>query len=279
MDKRRHFAQWGPHGTRVRTGAVNWGKPLRWNRNAGLSGVCGKVFCASLSDVFEDWKGDIIDHKGNCLHAAWSTPESPSKMTMDCVRQDLFRIIDKTANLYWLLLTKRIENVRKMWPMKKDVRPIFPGMPGGLGEPRECMVSNAHRDNAWLGTSVSNQETFDAQFEELAKCRNLSPVLFLSIEPLLDQIDLGLIGTMPKDISRAYLPVYRFIDWVIVGCESGLQRRPCDLRWIRSIVEQCKDVGVPCFVKQIEVNGCVTTDINMFPADLQVRQWPEGIDG
>lgn len=27
--------------------------------------------------------------------------------------------------------------------------------------------------------------------------------------------------------------------------------RPCDVAWIRSIVEQCKAAGVPCFTKQL----------------------------
>ena len=27
--------------------------------------------------------------------------------------------------------------------------------------------------------------------------------------------------------------------------------RPCDVSWIRSVVEQCRDAGVPVFVKQL----------------------------
>jgi len=38
---------------------------------------------------------------------------------------------------------------------------------------------------------------------------------------------------------------------VIVGGESGPHARPCDVAWIRSIVEQCKGADVPCFVKQL----------------------------
>ena len=41
------------------------------------------------------------------------------------------------------------------------------------------------------------------------------------------------------------------IDWVIVGGESGPNARLCDVEWIRSIVRQCKNAGVPCFVKQL----------------------------
>lgn len=47
------------------------------------------------------------------------------------------------------------------------------------------------------------------------------------------------------------------LDWVIVGGESGPGARPCDVAWIRSIVEQCRAARVPAFVKQL---GAVPID-------------------
>ena len=41
------------------------------------------------------------------------------------------------------------------------------------------------------------------------------------------------------------------LHWVIVGGESGPGARPCDVAWIRSVGEQCRAAGVPCFVKQL----------------------------
>ena len=41
------------------------------------------------------------------------------------------------------------------------------------------------------------------------------------------------------------------INLVIVGGESGTKARPCDVAWARSVVEQCREAGVPCFVKQL----------------------------
>lgn len=38
---------------------------------------------------------------------------------------------------------------------------------------------------------------------------------------------------------------------MIVGGESGPGSRPCDVAWIRSIVEQCRAAGTACFVKQL----------------------------
>lgn len=41
------------------------------------------------------------------------------------------------------------------------------------------------------------------------------------------------------------------VDWVIIGGESGPGARPCDIEWIRSLVKQCREAGVPAFVKQL----------------------------
>ena len=43
----------------------------------------------------------------------------------------------------------------------------------------------------------------------------------------------------------------RLISLVIVGGESGPGARPCDVGWIRDIVQQCKAAAVPVFVKQL----------------------------
>jgi protein gp37 len=85
------------------------------------------------------------------------------------------------------------------------------------------------------------------------------------------------------------------INWVIVGGESGQKARPCDVAWVRSIVDQCKNAEVPVFVKQMgdystrvdptdDVRGPVTkrilwqkragSDPAEWPADLRVRQFP-----
>ena len=63
--------------------------------------------------------------------------------------------------------------------------------------------------------------------------------------------------------------------WVVVGCESGPNRRPCKLEWVERIVEQCRIAGVPVFVKQICLpNGTFTNKIEEFPEHLRIRQVP-----
>jgi protein gp37 len=80
---------WGHGVPRRRT--KTWGDPLKWNRNAAITGYRPRVFCASLADVFD-----------NEVDQAW--------------RDDLWVLIRATPNLRWMLLTKRIGNATKMLP-------------------------------------------------------------------------------------------------------------------------------------------------------------------
>jgi protein gp37 len=87
----------------------------------------------------------------------------------------------------------------------------------------------------WLGVSVEDQ----AHKDRIDILRDTPAALrFLSLEPLL-----GDLGTLNLD----------GIGWVIAGGESGPGARPCDVQWIRSVVEQCKGAQVPCYVKQLGV--------------------------
>jgi protein gp37 len=223
---RTFHVRWGPDGARYRT---KWDGPPRWNRAAIRDGERRKVFCASLADVFED-RAELVP---------WQS--------------DLFRLIDRCVNLDWLLLTKRPENIRRMWP-------------GG------------RRDHCWLGTSIANQRNLDEFAPRLLAARGLAPVLFLSIEPLL----------APVDLSR-FLSPEPLVDWAIVGGESGPHARPCAVEWVRDITRQCQAAGIAVFVKQLgsdplhlEGGRRVTFldkkggDPSEWPADLRVRQWPGG---
>ena len=131
MDLRRHRVHWGPHGTRSRTSDAYWKQPLKWDRQAKAVGVRKRVFCASLADVFEDWQGPIHGDSrpevssSSVAAAADSRGRPPASvacgvgdlrlLTMDDLRRDLFALIDRTPNLIWQVLTKRPENVRRMW--------------------------------------------------------------------------------------------------------------------------------------------------------------------
>jgi protein gp37 len=120
--------------------------------------------------------------------------------------------------------------------------------------------------NVWIGTSVEDQTRADDRIPKLLQVP--AALRFLSCEPLLGNLDLGCIpvdeGPGANVGADYYHALHGFayyrnaepaggagpsIDWVIVGGESN--GRPCDVGWIRSIVEQCKSAGVPVFVKQL----------------------------
>lgn len=246
------WGKWGDEqkGTRVLAAPAYWREPIAWNFEAMTKKVRRRVFCASVSDVFEDWTGPIHNHRGSVLYRStdgWvlgPDNEDPRKqVTMQDVRGELFKLIDQTPWLDWLLLTKRPENVQRMWcsHVNTDGRP----------------PSKLHRPNVWLGTSVSNQETAEQLVPPLLKLRELSDVLFLSIEPLLGPIDDLFLQREPQGIKDALrLAEARLamrlepVDWVIVGGESGRKARPMHPDWVRGIRQQCQAIGVPFFFKQ-----------------------------
>lgn len=67
------------------------------------------------------------------------------------------------------------------------------------------------------------------------------------------------------------------LSWVIVGGESGSKARPFDIAWARSIVAQCKNAGVPVFVKQLGAKPVDGSILEILGPDLTVhyRRPPE----
>lgn len=91
-------------GDRRRTTPAYWRQPLKWNAESPAKhGRPTRVFCASLSDVFD-----------NQVPTEW--------------RNDLWELIGSTPNLIWMLLTKRPQNIAKMLP-PAEMRPWTGGWP------------------------------------------------------------------------------------------------------------------------------------------------------
>jgi protein gp37 len=168
-------------------------------------------------------------------------------------RVRLFHLINETPNLDWLLLTKRPENVLKFQ--------------GGNGVPRSWTEN--FPPNVWMGTSVEDQQRADERIPQLLRIP--APVRFLSIEPLIEAVDLEGDSLWCLDCPRCEDEGYHEsdtnawichhcdstqksdeagIDWVIVGGESGPGARPLHPDWVRSLRDQCQAAHVPFFFKQ-----------------------------
>ena len=160
-------------------------------------------------------------------------------------RTRLFNLINHTRQLDWLLLTKRPENILRM--IERDAI-------GSFG------------DNVWLGTSVENQEQADIRIPELLKIP--AKVRFLSCEPLLERVDIAQwVEPELQAFGGKGTSIFPRINWIIVGGESGPRKRHFDPDWARDIRDQCKEAGVPFFMKQIN-------KVDPIPSDLLVREFP-----
>jgi len=162
------------------------------------------------------------------------------------VRDRLWLLIRQTPNLDWVLLTKRIGNAPEMLP--GDWRAGYP--------------------NSWLLVSV-DQAGLERDVPKLLA----TPAVMhgVSIEPQLGPVQLGGFA--------------RRLQWVINGGESGAGARPYHLEWARSLVRECGAAGTAIFIQKL---GCrpfeggrplrfrdyAGGDLNEWPADLRVRQFP-----
>jgi protein gp37 len=99
--------------------------------------------------------------------------------------------------------------------------------------------------NVWIGVSVENQDAADERIPEILETP--AAVRFISAEPLLGPLD---IATYLDPAGAPCGETNAILDWVIVGAESGHGARPCDVRWIRAIRDQCEAAGVPLWLKQ-----------------------------
>lgn len=213
MDTRFGRVQWGVNGTRSVTSPANWRQPLKWNREAGATGTRRRVFCASLADVFDD------------------RPE------LEPWRIDLFKLIEATTHLDWLLLTKRPENVMRLISLAQEQAGVVVG-PGVWLAWTGC----------WIGVSVENQEQADKRIPHLLDIPARGR--FLSMEPLLGPVDLAEGGHGWLFVDELANGQRTGIHWVIVGGESGHNARPMHPEWARSIRDQCQAASVPFFFKQ-----------------------------
>lgn len=299
----RIMGTWGQDGARVVNSS--WTTPEHYEQVARLNDKRRFIF-PSLCDPFEDFYGHVLTTGGevvvDCGDCGHSGPPAASNFLpphcaqcgsgnvecgpLDGTRLRFFRLIDATPNLTWLLLTKRPQNVRAMFlPWLRD------RSGAGKESPDDAWRTMMPLRNVWLGVSVSDQASADGLIPELLQLRDLLPVLFVSCEPLLGPIDLDVAGEGVHALgcgndNHRHLTECASIDWLIVGGESGPRSRPCNVAWVRSLVEQCQEAEVPCFVKQLGAHVALDEyrrlylgdpkggDQNEWPEDLRVQEVP-----
>ncbi len=208
--------------TRITNGRPQWtgevrclpeklGEPLSWRKPC-------RVFVDSMSDLF---------HEG--VHVSFI--------------EQVFRTMLSAKRHTFQILTKRADRMAEVVPA------VYSRIFGGA-YPEHVQLPNW----IWLGVSVEDQQRADERIPLLLECP--AAVRFLSCEPLLAPVDLAAyLGGGYVRIRDGQMSPMRVnhppLHWVIVGGESGPGARPCELAWVRSLVEQCRAAQVPAFVKQL----------------------------
>lgn len=100
--------------------------------------------------------------------------------------------------------------------------------------------------HVWLGVSVENQETADTRIPALLDTP--AALRFVSCEPLLGPIDLS--NALPVETIGG-VEMEPWLNWIIVGGESGPHARTCRIEWIEALIAQANSASVPLFVKQL----------------------------
>ena len=257
--------------------------PLRWARGR-------RIFWNSMSDTFGDFVPDTwIDR--------------------------MFAVCALTPQHQHLFLTKRAERMRDYLSYQNYRSPSMPdtvceviGNISGL-DPRKTCDSDKPGwplSNVWLGVSVEDQRRADERIPLLLETP--AAVRWISAEPLLGPVSLnggrgwlygyeenGIDMTRPVG-ERVGACIGRTppLDWVVCGGESGPGARLFSIDWARSIIAQCREAGVPCFIKQLGARPTADDpakfgnrmmhdrkggDISEWPEDLRIREYPKSRDG
>ena len=271
---------WGPHGARVPVKGFEKSM-LAMNRRPLICDDCGEAFkeptnhfCRGDGDnlcrmnfhirkIFCDSNSDFLDLMWpieTFAHFLDVQRRCPDVTLINCTKrpENFFPRMSATVNY---LAEKHNAGGRDEW------------ICGLLGWLNEWITYDHPHKNITLLTSVENQPMADKRVRDALKipaaCRGLS------LEPLLGPVDLMKVKTGSTKFQDGWA-LGIGIDWLIIGCESGPRRRPCNLEWIESLVEQGLEAGVPVWVKQISMDGKVETDMSKFPKHLQIREWPKG---
>lgn len=245
------WAEWGNH-PRHRTSLSTWAQPMTWNRKAREAGTRPFVFCASLADVFD-----------NQVPPEW--------------RRELFDVIRETPHLTWLLLTKRPQNIVR----------LFEEACASPADRGDTSLADHWPRNAAIGCTVVTQAEADRDVPYLLAAKaSLAPAFaFLSLEPLMEAVDLTRLSTMRfagaevldgltgelsgmfGDPCATRLPP---VDWIIAGGETDqgkFKARETPDGAFESLMAQCEAAGVPFHMKQM-------TRKRPIPAHLDRREFP-----
>ena len=160
------------------------------------------------------------------------------------VHRQILYVASMARQHTYLLCTKRPERIAGAWDetaLRFDKRSAIPRI--------------------HLGTTVEHQDTVD-RIGHLLDAP--AAVHWISFEPLLG----------PVCVPELY---WGRLTWIVIGCETGTKRRPCNLDWVKSLVYRARNLHLPIWVKQLAINGRVSYDPAEWPEWARLRQLPREV--
>lgn len=265
-------ASWNPLRARDARGKIGW-------HCVKVSDGCKHCYAETMNrrlgtglPYAATWKPQVyLDEKALLLPLRWRKPRRIFVCSMtdlfgewvpNGVLRSVWQAMTNAQQHTFMVLTKRPERMRH-WLMEMWQREPLP--------------------NVWLGVSVEDQATADARITEL--CGIAAAKRFVSCEPLLNRVDLGLDSWFHPgyhgQCSASGLPgakrTAELLHWVIAGGESGPNARPPNPDWFRSLRDQCVAARVPFLFKQWGEYGATGVDLRtgapVFRSFESEQQW------
>jgi protein gp37 len=163
------------------------------------------------------------------------------EMPNETLQRFFQNVVSATPHHTYIILTKRPENMFDFFDQNRVFIP-------------------ANMPNVWLGVTAENQEMADKRLPILKEIP--AAVRFVSVEPMLGPVDLSAYG--------------EWLDWVIIGGESGPKQRIIPVKYIWDLVLQCKQMDVPVFLKQMHDGERLVKEPHIrIPGETEHKQYLE----
>ncbi|MBN8283433.1 phage Gp37/Gp68 family protein [Zoogloea sp.] len=214
--------------TDVRTHGDRLDQPIRWAKRR-------MIFVNSMSDLFhpavsDDFIDCVVGVMWACLYGRNEQPGH------------VFQV-----------LTKRADRMRAYF--NSDRREAWAraavNYGGGIDPDSlwdQIMDFDGPHPRIWLGVSVEDQAAANERIPLLLDTP--AAVRWISAEPLLGSVDIfsTMTGELLHTSGNEFDPGW--LNWIVVGGESGPKARPMHPAWARSLRDQCATAGVPMLFKQ-----------------------------
>ena len=233
------------------------------------------------------WTGRInLDEKELSRPLWWQKPRTVFVCSMadlfhrkvpDSFILRAFQVMAQCDEHTFLILTKRAYRMRMFFSNNLNVNGELCGPNWRVGWPLP---------HVWLGVTAENQECANKRIPWLLSTP--AAVRWVSVEPMISAIDLnnlegsrlpGMDGYTINALDSRENPClgkpYEHINWVVIGAESGPNRREMKESWALDLLRQCDDAAVSAFVKQVHLDdGTVSKDPAEWWPGLRRREWP-----